>query len=571
MPDNLEFKITADSSKARYEMELLTPKMQALQKEIKATREEAAKGNPQAIANLKAQTAAMDAMVKSYAALNRAANASKRAFAESAEGFRLHERNLKSLHGALTGIGEAIAGVRGGMIGFIAAFTFDKIMQQLDGVSKRLTELQKTAGEIGIKPIALQAVREIAAEAGQDADDATKIMQGLGKVIEENRRKFGAPVGGGSGLPVVLRAGTAATPTPGVLGLPSGNVNVLRGGQAELRDPTKALAEFDPSRFPATAVGFQQAILAVQKRILELSKTMNSVDFNVFARQFGVSGEAMRKNAEAEIPKIIAKIKELEGAARGATAEAEANNEKLIASQAELAKAYENAVSTMATTLQPAQIAFNELLAEALPRVAKKFQSDMALVAEAWHRDAQQFQTDIANITQAWQTFWTGIVDTAKAGADAIQSIWQSLTGAASSIAGAVSGAVSRIGQAAAQGGAAPFARGGYVQGPGTGTSDSILARVSAGEYVVNAARVRQVGLNFMNRLNGFADGGFVNPAPLRFAAGGMVPTGGTPVHLHIGAKQFITQASGAVADALVREARAQGMRSAGIKPSWVS
>ncbi|MDX3353890.1 hypothetical protein PV703_11330 [Streptomyces sp. ME01-24h] len=46
-----------------------------------------------------------------------------------------------------------------------------------------------------------------------------------------------------------------------------------------------------------------------------------------------------------------------------------------------------------------------------------------------------------------------------------------------------------------ARGGLVGFPAGGPVRGPGTGTSDSILARVSNGEYVIPAARVQQYGL----------------------------------------------------------------------------
>lgn len=46
------------------------------------------------------------------------------------------------------------------------------------------------------------------------------------------------------------------------------------------------------------------------------------------------------------------------------------------------------------------------------------------------------------------------------------------------------------------------LASGGYVQGPGTTTSDSIPAMLSRGEYVVNAASVGKYGVNFMNALN---------------------------------------------------------------------
>lgn len=46
------------------------------------------------------------------------------------------------------------------------------------------------------------------------------------------------------------------------------------------------------------------------------------------------------------------------------------------------------------------------------------------------------------------------------------------------------------------------FAAGGLVTGPGNGTSDSIAARLSNGEFVMQASAVRSYGLDFMNSLN---------------------------------------------------------------------
>ena len=46
------------------------------------------------------------------------------------------------------------------------------------------------------------------------------------------------------------------------------------------------------------------------------------------------------------------------------------------------------------------------------------------------------------------------------------------------------------------------LAKGGYVQGVGTGTSDSIPAMLSNGEYVVNAAAVRSIGIGNMEAIN---------------------------------------------------------------------
>ncbi|HAQ86513.1 MAG TPA: phage tail protein [Pseudomonas sp.] len=58
------------------------------------------------------------------------------------------------------------------------------------------------------------------------------------------------------------------------------------------------------------------------------------------------------------------------------------------------------------------------------------------------------------------------------------------------------------------------FATGGYISGPGTGTSDSVPAYLSNGEYVIRAAAVRKLGKRHLDMLNQgipiprFADGG---------------------------------------------------------------
>lgn len=60
------------------------------------------------------------------------------------------------------------------------------------------------------------------------------------------------------------------------------------------------------------------------------------------------------------------------------------------------------------------------------------------------------------------------------------------------------------------------FAEGGHVIGPGTKTSDSIMTRLSNGEYVIRAAAVDQFGVGFFDALNNgmmpaFSDGGLVS------------------------------------------------------------
>lgn len=53
-----------------------------------------------------------------------------------------------------------------------------------------------------------------------------------------------------------------------------------------------------------------------------------------------------------------------------------------------------------------------------------------------------------------------------------------------------------------AKGGPIGFPGGGHVRGPGTGTSDSILTRLSDGEYVIRASSVSKYGPEFLKALN---------------------------------------------------------------------
>ena len=74
-----------------------------------------------------------------------------------------------------------------------------------------------------------------------------------------------------------------------------------------------------------------------------------------------------------------------------------------------------------------------------------------------------------------------------------------------------------------AKGGIVKAAGGGSIVGAGTGTSDSIPAMLSNGEYVLTAAAVNRLGIPLLDKLNagdfpGYADGGFVRPN--LFAAG---------------------------------------------------
>lgn len=85
-------------------------------------------------------------------------------------------------------------------------------------------------------------------------------------------------------------------------------------------------------------------------------------------------------------------------------------------------------------------------------------------------------------------------------------------------VASGIASAVSTLQKARQARSEAKYAEGGYVDGPGTSTSDSIPARLSAGEFVVNAKGTRE-NLPLLVAING----GWGNTGGRKFAAGGVV------------------------------------------------
>lgn len=103
----------------------------------------------------------------------------------------------------------------------------------------------------------------------------------------------------------------------------------------------------------------------------------------------------------------------------------------------------------------------------------------------------------------------------------AAQKLAESLFGAMGGGSGGIGGFISGLFKG--------FASGGYVTGPGTSTSDSIPARLSAGEYVVRADAVKRVGVAFLDAINGLKAPPGWDGQRLVFAAGGLVPAVNVP------------------------------------------
>lgn len=137
-------------------------------------------------------------------------------------------------------------------------------------------------------------------------------------------------------------------------------------------------------------------------------------------------------------------------------------------------------------------------------------------------------------VTNDLTNFFTDGIDQAKNFGDAMENLAGSVVSSLRKIAAQMLAnyAIQQLMKAAAsmgfaEGGLVPgYADGGLISGPGTSTSDSIPARLSAGEFVVKAKAVAQPGvLPLLNALNqgagrgsmpgrggvrGYAEGGFV-------------------------------------------------------------
>jgi phage-related protein len=139
------------------------------------------------------------------------------------------------------------------------------------------------------------------------------------------------------------------------------------------------------------------------------------------------------------------------------------------------------------------------ILIPALDHLKDTIKTGWEVIRGVW--DAMQTALDqihqkFADIVGKIIKLWADLVDK-------IDSPFKVAGGAAGKILGSVWGAISG------------HADGGFIEGPGTGTSDSIVARLSNGEYVVNAASTSKyrglIDAINSDSLPGFADGGAVD------------------------------------------------------------
>ncbi|OYQ31438.1 hypothetical protein CHU95_20010 [Niveispirillum lacus] len=279
--------------------------------------------------------------------------------------------------------------------------------------------------------------------------------------------------------------------------------------------------------------------------------------------------EKIYKPIEAFVEPVLAFLRELTGAE---------NNRQLfilIGLLAPLGGAL-RAVFAVVSRLWPVIVAIGDALAGVVTVIRTFPLPSLAAIGTAL---VEGFTGAISTSIIAWKDLFAGFWDWLRTtAADVGRSVGEALS-AAGRFLGLSSPATSSTTPSIPG-----YADGGQVSGPGGPTSDSILARLSTGEFVVRAAAVRQYGVDFLNRVNGlrlpgFATGGFVGamsmPRMSVPSLAGIGDVGGTGM----GAGLTLVLPSGQsvaarTSDAGIRDIKAALQRTArvsssGSQPAW--
>lgn len=202
-------------------------------------------------------------------------------------------------------------------------------------------------------------------------------------------------------------------------------------------------------------------------------------------------------------------------------------------------------------------------------------------IIDAFNSVVQFFSDTLSSITQGFADAWQFVVDGFNSLVEKISRGVQSILNFLNSVMDKARAVGNAIASAFGGGGgdtpAVAAAGGGLIHGPNG--VDRVPARLTAGEYVMRVSAVRKYGVGWMEAVNrgmapvGFNAGGLVPSRPhVNFAEGGLVAGGGGKVSVDLGinGQRFAMSSDRAQATKLVRFARGEKLRQAGLKPSWV-
>lgn len=568
MPDNLTIQISADTGKARADLELLKGKLQELGRDMRAARAEALKTGDRT--NLDRLAREYDAVSRSAKGLQTQLRATNREVASPAWGAAA--KGAAALNAELIGLVKSSLGIAGGLGGALLG-TVNLIGKTVD----QLLELRRLSQSTGFSPGAIKAVNETLEDTGQEAGAGNKALIRLSQGFAEVRqaaRNAGEAIGTTQRL---LRGDTGQKDEPNTFG-----VDVRRGGRVDVTEIKSAADAFkvlrvDMRKFKDDAAGNDAALQAIIDGFEKLAKAGRIDEANLASMQ--LFGKGMREMVPAlrelaqEAGGLQTKMNELRQQGRFPDETAIQQARDYQKAQKDIGDAVDSVGFSLLKTFGPGAQEQMKLFTNdinAIGRAATDIGNLWHLLTDTMVKDVQEALPQIVQaFTDMFARLTSGFVELGNAIAGWAQSAWDAIKSVVSAIA-ALPGTT-------AGGDMPPMparAAGGMIRGPGSGTSDSILARLSNGEFVMRAAAVNKWGPQFMAALNGlrnpfgYAGGGLVRP---RFAAGGMVTAraaDGTTVNLHFpSGSSFALRGDAGIVAGLVREGRRAGMLNAGRVP----
>jgi hypothetical protein len=585
--ENLIYTFGGDASKLNAEIKFVGQNLKQLDREISAAFKS---GN---IAQARQLSEVSGTMQTKFVGLNRELKGTAAGLDKvTAAGgrMRLQFRNLGGSIETIAGqLGKLGGGLVGGLIGGAVISGVREVTKALDDQIERIVKIRDLARDTARSPASVAAAQNIARAAGESEDTANKALQRqAANFAELERRRIGL--------------GAAINQTPAAQAkqqeLMQQRARLLGGGffdasKDEAIDLSKVyeILVGNVARFKGNA---EAAANFVDKSFLQLVRTgrYSATQYNEIAKQlYDTNKDAAIKLATANIEKYNAELAKTQNTTNNAVSDAE----KLAEAQGKLANQYNEST----TGITSAYAKLKTAGAEAATEILK------GGVTGVLQKEGERQIQDAQNQKDANILIWNTLADAAVAAGQKIKDAFQSFGAGGGAFGdpstpampttpikdefdklppyfqGPASFATQSITPGLSDYQAPPpkridisYAGGGAVRGPGTGTSDSIMARLSNGEFVMRAAAVRHWGAGFMSNLNRFAGGGMVMPSRgvPSFADGGLVAAGGgtgRAVHLHLGGHEFALSGASGVVDSLVTAANQQRMRSGGLKPSW--
>jgi hypothetical protein len=264
-------------------------------------------------------------------------------------------------------------------------------------------------------------------------------------------------------------------------------------GKLSEREGTLAIAEAERLRIPA--------LREAAKQMLVFAEKVGDPALKLAAQQLTQQIETMGR-VTAESARLAANFRN--NLLSAAQSEFSTFLGSTITQVDSLGEAFQRLAQSILASFQ--RIAGDILASQIFERVRGLFGGDSSAGAAALSAAGSSVSAGGVAVTGAATALGTaggGLVTGAGAltgAAGAMTAAAGAIAAAAAALAAASAAAAASQGASIAFGGlqAAGFARGGAVRGPGTGTSDSVPARLSAGEYVQPARTVAYYGQTFM-------------------------------------------------------------------------